>query len=268
MNTSADHTHDDGDSAASPGCPAVYVCVRRTIDWHAPAAVRLHLDASFLPKLSVWDATFNMPYCCFRQQVKHIAQLNLSRIKHVTITTLDEVPQGSLVVPVDDDDWFAPDLAAHLQRAYEPAKRGYYWSHYVLEARPADNPWRWLLRRRFRGTRQKDHIRYTCGSNSYAVVNHGQWGELGRGHARASRHFDQCPDDVKRLALTFSVQNRNLSSQTVLAHRKPTIGAAKLRRRFRRYRTLYARVTLTPTLAWAKPYVDLMAELMDQLRLV
>ena len=56
-----------------------------------------------------------------------------------------------------------------------------------------------------------------------------------------------------------------LASQTALAWGKPTIPRGQLLRRYRRYRALYGRVELPPALAWARPSVEAMAELMRDL---
>jgi len=222
--------------------------VRRTVDWRDEAAVEAQLTDEFRPKYEMWNATFDVPYHVFRQRLKEIAQLNLGRVEGAVV---GEAPAAALVVPVDDDDWFAPDVATRLQRACDPAMRGYCWTRFVLEARPF-NP----LRRR------TDHGGFSCGTNNYAVAP--EWRDLTAGHAKASRHFDAHGGEVKRLAGMLSLQNRNLSSQTVLGWKRPTISRARLLRRFRRYGKLYRRA-LPPELAWAQPYVERMAELMAEL---
>lgn len=226
----------------------VCICVRRTIDWRDESQI----DEGFRPKVLLWNATFRTPYHVFRQRCKEIAAANLARVEHATVAGPSRMPDGAIVVPVDDDDWFAPDLARHLREAFDPGARGVCWTRYVLEARP------WLAR-------PPDHARYTCGTNNYAVVNADGWGEAIAGHGRASRRFDAHPDLVRRLPRMLSVQNRNLSSQTVLGWKRPTISRLRLRRRFRRYRKLYDAPRLPPELAWAEPCIRGMAGLMREL---
>ena len=108
-----------------PPVPDIYVCVRPTIDWQDEAAVEAQLFPEFRPKRAVWDATLSIPYHFFRHRLMEIAEQNLARIRDVTVAPIEQVPEGAIVVPVDDDDWFAPDLASHLAEAYDPAIRGY-----------------------------------------------------------------------------------------------------------------------------------------------
>ena len=229
--------------------PGVYICVRRTIDWRDESAI----DAAFRPKVLLWNSQFRVPYHHFRLRLKEIAQENLARVEGAVVTELDEVPAGALVVPVDDDDWFAPELVAHLRAAHAPDARGYHWPRFVLEARPG-----WL--------RRADHRRYTCGTNNYAFVHEGAWSGLAAGHTIASEHFDAHAEQTRALSRMLSIQNRNLSSQTQLGFRGPPISPRRLRRKFRRFCRLYRKAALPDELKWAEPHVAEMAELMDALR--
>lgn len=245
--------------------PTIQICVRRTIDWEDLAVVEANLIPSLRPKYEMWNRTFRMPYHLFRHRVKRIAALNLSRMKEAAIRPFEEVEPGSMLVPVDDDDWFSPDLAAHLKAAYDPAMRGYVWNRHTLKPHPVTNPFRWAWRK-MRGLEpEPDPIRFTCSTNNYAYRVGDGWGENILGHCKASRRFDSDPRLIKRLRHKLSIQNKNLSSQTALAWNKPAISRARLMRRFRRYKKLYAAVRLSDELAWAEPYVRMMAELMEEL---
>jgi len=235
----------------------VCICLRPTLDWGDEAAVHAGLDPEFRPKMEAWDATFSLPYARFRQRLTEIARENWSRVRDARVVGLDDVPDGCLAVPVDDDDWFAPDLVARLRVALDGRPRGLLWTRWILEARP------WGLRR-LRGRRAEE--RFTCGSNNYAVVTGGTWTIALPGHGKASRQFDAHPDRVRRIDARLSVQNRNLSSQTVLGWRTGIIPRSRLRRRYRRYRRLYDPTALPPDLAWAQPCVEAMAGLMADLR--
>lgn len=246
-------------------CPEIVICVRTTLNWQDEAAVVAGMIERFKPRYEAWNSRFSIPYHLFRHRLKEIAQANLRRVTGVTIVEPDRVPPGALIVPVDDDDWFSPDLAAHLRAAYDPSKHGYYWPRYVLEALPERNPLRWLgLGGRL--LRQGDHSVFTCGTNNYAVRNADGWGEHLASHSAASRFFDEHMPCVKRIPRMLSIQNRNYSSQTVLGVKAPMYSWRKLMRRFRRYRRLYQRVRLPEELAWAEPCVEQMAELMSELK--
>src|SRR5262245_32597943 len=119
--------------------PAVYVCVRRTLEWWDEAEVRAHLIPAFRPKMEVWNATFDVPYHVFRHRLKRIAQASLARVEGAVCAPLDAAPLGAVVIPVDDDDWLAPDLALRIRGRYAPEMKGYLWVRTVLEPRV---PWR------------------------------------------------------------------------------------------------------------------------------
>ena len=87
------------------------------------------------------------------------------------------------------------------------------------------------------------------------------------GHREASAHFDAHPSGVKRIPATLAVQNRTLASMTTLAWGRPSIGRDELARLLDRYRHLYVAWEPGAEVAWAKPYLDSMAELMTEIRL-
>jgi hypothetical protein len=80
-----------------------------------------------LPKLAAWDATFTVPYRAFRSELRRIAHLNLSSVEGATCAAWDAIPDGALVAPVDDDDWFAPDLVTVLGARHDPEAVAYRW---------------------------------------------------------------------------------------------------------------------------------------------
>jgi hypothetical protein len=112
----------------------IHICVRQTLDWTDEALVDAQVIPKFRPKLLAWNATFDMPYHVFRQRLKAIAQSSLARVGGCVQTDLEAVPPGDVIVPVDDDDWFAPDLGAALGRVLDPAARGYRWRQAVIVA--------------------------------------------------------------------------------------------------------------------------------------
>ncbi len=250
-----------------PSGPGVYIVIRRTLEWQDEAAVRDGLRPEFRSKYETWNRTFQMPYHLFRVRLRDIARSNLGRVTDSAVVPIAAVPPGALVAPVDDDDWFAPDLANHLRRAHDPAIRGYHWTPYILEAQRVRRRWPWPFRRRGGSAPGAAPIAFTCESNNYAVVNTVGWCELTQRHSLASRHYDEHPSDVKHIALMLSLQNKNLSSQSVLDWGQPTVDPDMLRRRFHRFRSFYSRTVLPAPLSWATPYVHRMAELMHDLRL-
>src|SRR5262245_24946340 len=107
--------------------PMLYIQVRQTLDWGHPDAVEGGLVARFRPQFEIWNATFDMPYGEFRRRLKTIAEDNWSRVRNGRVVGPDEVPLEALYVPVDDDDWFSPDIAERLGDERAPSVFGYHW---------------------------------------------------------------------------------------------------------------------------------------------
>ena len=238
----------------------IHICIRRTLDWKDDTVVRARILPEFRAKYDEWNAAFDMPYSAFRYRLTQIAGLNLGRVEGAIRSSLSEVPPGHIVVPVDDDDWFAPDLATRLERVLDPGVAGYLWRRALLElARPLD-PLR-------RVARWLGHPEYTCKTNNYAFVNGPESARLASSHTWAGRYFDARRTSIREIPATLAIQNRNLASMTTLAWGRPSIRRDELATLLGRYRRLYVAWRPTAELSWAKPYVDLMAELMTEIRL-
>jgi hypothetical protein len=243
----------------SRSVPPICICVRATLDWQDEAAVEARLIDAFRPKVHAWNATFTLPYHLVRHRLKTLAQSNLARVDGAACVPLDAIPPDALVIPVDDDDWLAPDLATRLRERRDPAARGYLWNRDVLEIRKPLRRrfWYWLW----------SWKASTCNTNNYAFPYQPELDSLVRSHLKAGAHFDAQRERIVRLPETLAIQNRNLSSRTALAWRRPSITRQELITKFRRYQQLYRSTTLPASLAWARPYVDGMAELMDDIRI-
>jgi hypothetical protein len=244
----------------------IYIWIRRTVDWRNEDAALDQLTDSWLkPKVPLWNATFNISYQGFRRRVAEIADLNHAGVEGAVRAGWDEIPEGAIVLPVDDDDWFAPAAAHILERERDAAARGYVWANRWIEV-PIDLGHRLhhARRRLFPRTPPK----WLCGTNNYAMVKSPEAKELLGSHVKASRWFEgrvSGPDgSVKRIDGVLSVANRTLASQTTLSQRRMTIRRGELVRKYRRYRRLYEQ-PLPPDLAWCRPYVAMMRELMGEL---
>lgn len=239
----------------------VYIWVRATVDWQDEQAFLAQIRPEFKPKLELWNETFTIPFHLFRHEVRRIARLNLSRVEDSVSCSWDEIPDGGLVLPVDDDDWFASDAAKVLESSYDQRAGGYYWTSSFLEVPMnlrhelgtirkrifPETPWRWI-----------------CTTNNYALVKAPGTEALLASHVRASKWFESHAEHVRWIDRRLSLMNRTLASQTTLRPLKPSIRRSELLRKFRRYRKLYERPT-APELAWCRPYVTMMDELMDTL---
>jgi hypothetical protein len=240
----------------------LYLWVRSTASWSDEVAFRAQLDPAFASKVAVWDATFELSYREFRREVYRIAQWNLSNVREAVVAAWHEIPEGALVAPVDDDDWFSPEVARALARAWDPEALGYVWTSSFLEV-PIDLGHRLFLWRRARFP--STPLRWLCSTNSYAARKQPDTALVLEKHTVASERFGG-PEAgrVRRIDARLSLMNRTLASQTSLAFLRPTLRRAELLRKYRGYRRLYDR-PLPPELAWARPYALGMSDLMRRL---
>lgn len=242
-----------------------YIWIRATCDWDDEQAFLAQLDPDFEPLLELWNDTFEMPYHRFRARVREIARANLAEVRGATVAEWDEIPDGALVLPTDDDDWFAPHAAETLERARRPGVEAYVW-----EASFAETPM-WFGHRIYLTRRVLVpwwSPRWTCSTNTYAMPK----SEASRGplynHMDASAQVDSAArGEVVALPGRLSLINRSIASKTQLGagDRKRPSTPAELRRKLERYRRRYRRIDLSKT-PWAEPQVAQMAELTDELQ--
>jgi hypothetical protein len=240
----------------------IYIWIRRTTDWADEAAFRAQLPAALVPKVRVWDDTFAMPFQVFRARVAEVARLNVSRVEGAAVAAWDDIPDGALVAPVDDDVWFAPDLARALEEAPGDGAVVCHWRRTFLE-RPIGTRHALALatRRVFPALRAK----YVCATNSYAVVKGPETRALAESHVSASRWVRRAGTGAVSIDRRLSLMNRTLASQTSLAYGRRTVSRAQLVRKHAAYRELYRAGFREPSLAWASPYIEMMSDLMSEL---
>jgi hypothetical protein len=242
----------------------VYIWVRATLDWEREEAVR----PTFRPRVDLWNATFNLSFHAFRHRVREIARLNHSRVEGTVCAGWEEIPGGALVLPVDDDDWFSPDTARVLERELDPRAVGYYWRSTWIEVPRTLGHRLYLIQRRLLPWTPPKWI---CTTNNYAMIKSEGAKALLEDHCEASRWVEGQIEGpgraaVKRIDRRLSVANRTLGSQTSLRYNDPSMSRSRLIRRFRRYRRLYDRAT-PPELDWCRPYLEMMAALMEELEI-
>jgi len=242
----------------------VYICVRKTVEWTDEAAFRAQLTPAFAPGVDLWNATFNIPFHLFRHRVREIARSNLEQVRGAILARWDEVPEWALVLPVDDDDWFAPDAAEFIQAARLPGRSLYHWDAIFLEVPMHIGHQFHVWKRRILHSPTK----WICCTNNYAVVKTSETEPLFVSHLRASSWVNANPQHVGRLPGTWSLMNRTLASQTTIRVLLPKwrrfLSRPALLRKYARYRNLYRRPPAAG-MEWCRPYLARMDALMGDL---
>ena len=240
----------------------VHIWVRATLDYDDARAFEAELKPGFRGQVELWDATFTMPYRVFRGRVRAIARENLARVANARCSSWDQIPDGALVLPCDDDDWFRPDVAEVVMRS--GGAGGVRWRSSFLEV-----PMHWrhqlgIWRRHVQGPRPD----FLCTTNNYALFKAPDARERMRNHLAASAWVgEQPPGAVPYLRERLSLMNRTLASQTSLGrHAGGAIGRRALLRKLDRYRRVYE-APLRGELAWAQPHADAMRALTAELEL-
>jgi hypothetical protein len=241
----------------------VRIWVRATLDFDDEEAFRAQLHPQRRESVALWDSLFEMPWRVFRSRIRAIARTNLERVEGAVCASWEEIPEGALVLPCDDDDWFRPDVARVIEGVTTSGVTGVRWYSSFLEV-PTD--WRHQLgiwRRRVQGPRPQ----FLCTTNNYALFASEASKELLVNHLKASSWVGaQPPGAVPYLNERLSLMNRTIASDTSLRPQQQSIGRRHLLRKLRRYQRLYDHA-LPPELAWAQPYADEMGELMRELEL-
>jgi len=84
----------------------------------------------------VWNFCFKMRYLEFRKRLSYISSFSYSPnkfddiIPYLDQDRINNLELGTLLVPMDDDDWFSPSLVKNLRKIKEPCE-GIYWDQYT-----------------------------------------------------------------------------------------------------------------------------------------
>lgn len=241
----------------------VHLLTRQTVDWRDEQAFLAQLPSAFAPKVESWNATFHMPYHLFRQAIREIAIRNHEAIAGAVPATWEAIPDGAIVLPSDDDDWFSPEVASSIASAFAAGIDGVHWTQSVLEM-----PINFLHRVNLTARRVFPWLKpkWFCATNNYAFRRAEDAADL-LSHIRASRRFTSGTIHTTFVPRRLSLHNRTLASITSMGFGEATISRNTLRRKADGYRRLYDGPSLMAGLEWARPDVRAMKDLMANLTL-
>jgi hypothetical protein len=244
----------------------IWLFIRRTIDWEDEALFRAQLRDKLVPMVDLWDASFTIPYHRFRARVKAIGYACNEQVQGARITEdWNAIPDGALVLPCDDDDWFRSDVATVLAEriAAHPGASTYAWTASFVQ-RPMNRGHRLYIARR--ALLPFTWERWKVSTNNYALFKADATLPFADSHGKASEAIEDGRLVRHKFRERLSVMNRTLASSTQLGSGSwRPLPPELLMRKYERYRTLYHRPP--HGLAWAAPQVAQMRDLMAELEL-
>ncbi|MFV0442077.1 MAG: class I SAM-dependent methyltransferase [Planctomycetaceae bacterium] len=256
----------------------VVLYVRTNLDWetlteesflrqeecaNSVRAMSADQKQTLLHAIQLWNRTFGVSYFAYRQRLKEIAELNWTRIRNLDLVvrrqdlfTVVEHLDRFIVLPVDDDDWFHPDVADILRRHWRPDVDAFHWPDGLYRSVPFQD--------RFDQTAAQDRL----------VVRHWAGDFATNGYALTRTGVSRCNVQTRRRVLAFhwaagktfhqpgftrcwidqplSASNKSLASATnlkALFHRADVVrNVPHLRRRT---------TNIPPQLRWTQEYVAL-----------
>lgn len=264
----------------------VVLYVRTNLDWgslteesflhqeecsNSARAMSVDQKQAFLKSIRLWNRTFGLSYFAYRQRLKEIAELSWTRIRNLDLvvrrqdlfTVLDRLDRY-IVLPVDDDDWFHPDVADVLRQHWQPGIDAFHWPDGLYRPVPFQD--------RFQQTASQERlgVRHWPGdfsTNGYALTRSGfsrcnaqAKPRVLAFHWTAGKTFHQPEFTRCFIERPLSASNKSLASATNL---KALLQRADL---VRNVPHLRRRTTnIPPQLQWTGEYVALTESLNQSL---
>jgi len=235
----------------------VFVCCRTSMNWRAQTLETFvqnprlkqwqrqmpKMVDSFIRMVEIWNSTLKLSYFQYRHHIKEIAVRSWRSIhgaRVITETELNSIQDG-LLLAVDDDDWFAPEIVRSIH-SY-PRNDLYIW----------DSAAWWPGRYAERHVLRRKEI---CFTNNFAFSIRVL--KLRRLNMREHTAFTQLfrswvPCHIKQ---PLSMTHKSMASFSVLRRMQ---SGQQLKRMFKQliYPQIYP--------AWATPYVEAVRELNQRL---
>ena len=96
----------------------IYFWIQSDLDWQDEEAFWAQVPPGLKPRVDLVDSTFNMPFHIFRHRARDRGAQPLARRGRRGLGRVGRDPSVARVVPVDDDDWFAPNVGQVLEREW------------------------------------------------------------------------------------------------------------------------------------------------------
>ena len=172
------------------------------------------------------------------------------------------------MLPIDDDDWFAPNIGQRLEAAISPGSSGAYWLRSWLERPTSIRHAIHLVERRLVPSTPY----WVLAANNHGFVKGAVPQEMFVNHVRASKWLTADPGarNLTHIPERLSLANRTLGSHSALTRGMSRKGAVSRRAtlvwKYLRYRRYYRRRP-APGLEWVAPYMAQMDGLMNEIAL-
>ena len=104
------------------------IVVRRSLRWKRiktmPYFRKVCTFDPILPFVEKWNKALDIPYWDYRAEMKRIAQKTLRRTELHIIPPKPPLPRkwNHILIPIDDDDWLAPDIADAILPLFQDPK--------------------------------------------------------------------------------------------------------------------------------------------------
>lgn len=175
--------------------------IRKTKEWHEKYNFSQDYLRNWKADLisDMWNKKFKTSYIDFRRQLNDLQIENLKDINFSYIVNQYEYihSDNSIIAPMDDDDWFHPDIINTLKDIKQSIV---FWNfaNYTNGEVTVKNP-------------AKEHLLFTFESNNYAL--HDPDEDLLLDHTTANKRLKNVGFHVDA---TLSIHNRSLASLSLL----------------------------------------------------
>jgi hypothetical protein len=223
----------------------IIISPRTTFEWLDP---QKKIWDRFLIYEEFWNShKFNLTYREYRYNLQQIARDNLLDIKNGVV---GEPEEGELCIPVDDDDWFSPELIVELEKCIGENDYCYWNSTELCRGQITDGTNHWCL---------------YCKTNNYCFRYNKSVNDVFKNHGVADKEFANRKQSPLYINQKLNMVNRNVGSATFFLGKElediDLEGAIEETLEYLREDRIYS----NPYIAWAEPYINKYRVLVENL---